>query len=138
MFILKIKSEDISKSISKKIKKVRISKGLTQEALAESIEISTDLLRNIENSRNIGSITTLLNLCNALEITPNFLFADLLSDSNDDYDNKLYSMFSKISRKDKELLKQIIIHIDKKYYCVSRKSLQLTLFSILILFSIYF
>ena len=87
----------------------------TQEALAESIEISTDLLRNIENSRNIGSITTLLNLCNALEITPNFLFADLLPDSNDDYDNKLYSMFNKISRKDKELLKQIIIHIDKKY-----------------------
>ena len=115
VFVLKIKSEDIAKSISKKIKKVRISKGLTQEALAESIEISTDLLRNIENSRNIGSITTLLNLCNALEITPNFLFADLLSDSNDDYDNKLYSMFNKMSSKDKELLKQIIIHIDKKY-----------------------
>ena len=115
VFILKLNSEDISKSISKKIKTVRLSKGLTQEALAESIEVSTDLLRNIENSRNIGSITTLLNLCNALEITPNFLFADLISNSQDDYDSTLYSLFNKITYKDKEIIKQIINHIDKKY-----------------------
>lgn len=52
----------------KKIKRGRIAKGLTQEALAEQIDISIDLLRNIENSRNIGSRSTILNLCNALDI----------------------------------------------------------------------
>lgn len=115
MFILIIKSEDILKTLGKKIKKVRIAKGLTQEALAEKIEISTDLLRNIENARNIGSISTVLNLCNALGITPNFLFADLLNKNRSDYDNTLYKLFNKISPEDKEILKQIIILLDKKY-----------------------
>ena len=115
MFILIIKSEDILKSIGKKVKKVRIAKGLTQEALAEQIDISTDLLRNIENSRNIGSISTILNLCNALDITPNFLFADLLNKNNNDYDNNLFKLISQISPEDKEILKKIIIHIDKNY-----------------------
>lgn len=112
---MKLKNEEISKSISKKIKKIRISKGFTQEALAESIEISTDLLRNIENSRNIGSVSTILNLCNALDITPNFLFADLISSKVNDYDRGLLSLFDKMSPEDKEILKQIIIYLDKKY-----------------------
>lgn len=112
---MKLKNEEISKSIGKKIKKIRISKGLTQEALAESIEISTDLLRNIENSRNIGSVPTILNLCNALDITPNFLFSDLISSKINDYDRGLLSLFDKISPEDKEILKQIIIYLDKKY-----------------------
>ncbi|MCI9063683.1 MAG: helix-turn-helix transcriptional regulator [Clostridia bacterium] len=110
-----IKSEDILKSIGKKIKKARLAKGYTQEALSEKIDISTDLLRNIENSRNIGSLPTLLNLCNTLEITPNFLFADLLSTDISDYDNNLFSLFGKITPDNKEILKQIIIYLDKKY-----------------------
>ena len=45
--------------------------------MAEKVNISIDLLRNIENSRNVGSVTTLLNLCNFLEITPNAMFENL-------------------------------------------------------------
>ena len=63
------------------MKKARNAKGYTQEFVAESVNISTDLLRNIENGRNIGSLPTLLNLCNFLEITPNYLFLDLLNEN---------------------------------------------------------
>lgn len=115
MFILLIKSEDILNTIGKKIKKARIAKGYTQEALAEQIDISTDLLRNIENARNIGSLPTLLNICNALEITPDFLFADLISTHNNDYDKNLFNLIDKISVSDKDILKQIINYLDKKY-----------------------
>ena len=73
------------------------------------------MLRNIENSRNIGSLPTLLNLCNALDITPNFLFEELLSNPENNYDNTLFTLFNKISSDDKEILKQIIIYLDKKY-----------------------
>lgn len=109
-----IKSEDLLKTIGKKIKKARLDKHYTQDTLAEKAGISTDLLRNIENSRNIGSLSTLLNLCNALEITPNFLFSDLMEYPNE-IDHKLCSYFNKISMKDKDILKQIIIYLDKNY-----------------------
>lgn len=110
-----VKNEDILNSIGKKIKKARLDKNLTQNALAEQIDISTDLLRNIENGRNIGSIATLINLCNALEITTDFLFADLLTHTDKQIDNTLYSYFEKLSPEDRDILKQIIIYIDKKY-----------------------
>ena len=116
MLILLIKSEDILNSIGKKIKNARLEKGYTQEALAEQIDISTDLLRNIENSRNIGSLPTLLNICNALGITPNFLFSDLIStDTIKDCDSNLLDLINKLSNSDKTILKQIINYLDTKY-----------------------
>lgn len=110
-----VKNEDILKIIGNKIKKSRIDNNYTQNALAEKIDISTDLLRNIENGRNIGSIATLLNICNALNITTDYLFSDLLVSKKKFLDNTLYSLLEQISIEDKELLKNIIIHIDKNY-----------------------
>lgn len=110
-----ITSNDVLKTIGKKIKNTRLSLKFTQEYVSENIEISIDLLRNIENGRNIGSIPTLLNLCNFLKISPNYLFSDLLDFQEDTLDTKLTSYINKLSKEDKELLKEIIIHIDKNY-----------------------
>ena len=110
-----IKNDDVLKVLGKKIKQSRLSKKYTQEYVAESIDISIDLLRNLENSRNIGSVPTLLNLCNFLNISPNFLFSELLTFKEDTLDTFLSSTIKSISNDDKELLKQIIIHIDKNY-----------------------
>lgn len=110
-----IKNKDILKTIGKKIKNARLNKGFTQNSLSEKVDISTDLLRNIENGRNIGSIATLINLCNALEITTDFLFADLLEHVDKQYDNTLYSYFKQISPKDRDILNQMIIYLDKRY-----------------------
>ena len=103
-----ITSEEILKNLGPKVKKARIAKKYTQEYVAEHINISIDLLRNIENSRNIGSITTLLNLCNLLDITMDDLFVDFLRLSNHSIDDTLYQYFKNISKEDKELLKKII------------------------------
>ena len=70
MIFLLVNNEDILKVLGKNIKKVRKEKGYTQDYVAEQINISTDLLRSIENGRNIGSITTLLNICNFLQVSP--------------------------------------------------------------------
>ncbi len=111
-----ITSQDILKVLGKKIKKSRNAKKLTQENLAEQIDISADLLRNIENGRNIGSLATLLNLCNALDITPDYLFYDLLDNTNSiDIDSKLYNYIKQLSKEDKKILKDIILHIDENY-----------------------
>lgn len=110
-----VTSNDILKTIGPKIKQARLSKKYTQDYVSEHIEISTDLLRNIENGRNIGSLPTLLNLCNFLQISPNYLFADLLTFKEKTLDTDLEDYFSKISTENKDILKNIIIHIDKNY-----------------------
>ena len=110
-----IENSDILKILGPNLKKARKAKGYTQDFVAENINISTDLLRNIENGRNIGSLPTLLNLCNFLEITPNYLFTSLLNKSILDVDYNLKNYFSNISQESKEAIKQIIIHLDKNY-----------------------
>ena len=115
MIFLLVNNEDILKVLGKNIKKVRKEKGYTQDYVAEQINVSTDLLRSIENGRNIGSLSTVLNLCNFLEISPNYLFAELLTFKEDTLDTKLSYYMSKLSSENKQLLKEIILHIDKNY-----------------------
>ena len=110
-----ITSNDVLEVLGKNLKIARKDKKLTQEFVAEKVNISADLLRNIENGRNIGSIPTLLNLCNFLEITPDDLFSPLLTTEKETLDTTLIRHLSAISKEDKETLKQIIIHIDKNY-----------------------
>lgn len=110
-----IDSNNVLQVLGPRLKKARHEKRLTQEFVAESVNISADLLRNIENGRNIGSIPTLLNLCNFLEITPDFLFEPLITTKKNTLDTTLTEYVASISPEDKEILKQIIIHIDKNY-----------------------
>lgn len=112
---LLITSEDVLKTIGNKFKQARLSNKYTQDYVSESIDISTDLLRNIENGRNIGSIPTLLNLCNFLNISPNYLFSELLTFKEKTLDSDLKYYINKLSTESKELLKDIILHIDKNY-----------------------
>lgn len=110
-----ITSNDVLKTIGNKIKQARLSNQYTQDYVSEHIDISTDLLRNIENGRNIGSIPTLLNLCNFLKITPNYLFSDLLTFKEKTFDTDLQTYMNQLPEETKALLKEIIIHIDKNY-----------------------
>ena len=110
-----IKNDDVLKVLGKKIKQSRLSKKYTQEYVAESIDISIDLLRNLENGRNIGSVPTLLNLCNFLKVSPNYIFRDLLDFAEETTDSKLEKMIKSLSIADKETLEQIIIYINKNY-----------------------
>ena len=110
-----ITGNDVLQILGNRLKKARTEKKLTQDFVAENVNISTDLLRNIENGRNIGSIPTLLNLCNFLEITPDTLFEPLLTTEKSTLDTGLTKYINSLSKEDKEILKKIIIHIDKNY-----------------------
>ena len=110
-----IKGTDVLEILGKNLKKARKKLKYTQEFVAEGVDISIDLLRNIENGRNIGSVPTLLNLCNFLKISPNTLFAELLDFKEDTLDTTLINEFKKFSKKDRDVLKNVIVHLDKKY-----------------------
>ena len=110
-----ITSNDILNTIGIKLKQARISKKYTQDFVSENINISTDLLRNIENGKNIGSLSTLIDLCNFLEISPNFLFSELLTFNEKTLDSNLKDYISTIPDESKKIIKDIILHIDKNY-----------------------
>jgi len=108
-----IKNKDILKVIGERIQKARNEKGYTQEYVAEKIDKSIDILRSIENGRSVGSVETLLNICNILEITLDYIFIDLLDKKGEILDNKLYENFQELTLEQKELLNVIIEHMKK-------------------------
>lgn len=65
----------IKKEIGKKIKRIRLEKGFTQEKLAELIDISQKALSSIEVGENFLKAETLDKLLVALDITAEELFA---------------------------------------------------------------
>jgi transcriptional regulator with XRE-family HTH domain len=67
---------DIKKELGEKIKRVRKSKGITQEQLAEMIDISPRNLSNIEVGGCFVKSETLEKIIEALNITTEELFAN--------------------------------------------------------------
>lgn len=64
------------KAIGKRIKIARIRADLTQERLAEMIEISPTHMSNIETGTTRVSLTVIVSLANALSVTVDDLLCD--------------------------------------------------------------
>lgn len=64
------------KAIGKRIKIARIEAELTQERLAEMVEISPTHMSNIETGTTRVSLTTIVSLANALSVTVDDLLCD--------------------------------------------------------------
>lgn len=108
-----IKKKDILKTIGNKVQQARREKGYTQEYVAEKIDKSVDILRSIENGRSVGSVETLLNICNILDITLDYIFIDLLDKKSEILDNKLYEDFQELNLEQKGLINAMIEHMKK-------------------------
>lgn len=67
---------DIKKELGEKIKRVRKTRGITQEQLAEMIDISPRSLSNIEVGGCFVKSETLEKIIDALNITTEELFAN--------------------------------------------------------------
>lgn len=61
--------------LGRRVKELRRKQSLTQEALAEKLDISTSFLGHIERGTRIASLETLAKLCQALDTDPNYLLA---------------------------------------------------------------
>ena len=91
--------KNLRKNIGKKIKLARTKTNYTQEALAEKTSLSPRYISQLERGIAFGSASTIVNLCNALNISSDFLFNDLIDSTSPDFtdsiDNKfLYSSCS--------------------------------------------
>lgn len=59
--------------IGQRIKEVRCEKKLTQEYLARATNVNTSHISNIETNKVKVSLTLLVNICNAMDVTLDYL-----------------------------------------------------------------
>lgn len=95
-------------AIGKKIKQIRISKGLTQEYIANAADVNTSHISNIENGKVKISLTTLIHVCNVLGTTVDYVLNDEYLDSDSVMDNVVLSELQKCDNETKERILQII------------------------------
>lgn len=78
-----------------KIKEIRVSRGLTQDNLAEMVSCNTSHISNVENNHTKVSLNVLLAIANALNTSIDYLLSD-------QYENSSLALDNEISRALKE------------------------------------
>ena len=94
--------------IGKRIREVRISKGLTQEYLANVANINTSHISNIENNRVKISLSTLVHICNAMNVTVDYILSNEYNDTGSALDHAILKELQKSSNDKKEKILKII------------------------------
>lgn len=61
------------KDFGSRVRAARRQQSLTQERLAEKVGISASFLGHIERGTRVASLETLVDLCNALNVAPEYL-----------------------------------------------------------------
>lgn len=85
--IMQLNDDKLREILSQNIKTARLSSNMTQENLAELSEISLNFFKDVEGGRSGISLLTLINICHALNITPNELLKDFFKESYDKSEN---------------------------------------------------
>ena len=67
------------KDLGRRIRTLRQKQQLTQERLAEAIDMSPSFLGHIERGTRVASLETLVKICNVLDTNPGFLLAASLT-----------------------------------------------------------
>ena len=101
----------LRKNIGKKIKLARTKTNYTQETLAEKTSLSPRYISQLERGIAFGSASTIVSLCNALNISSNFLFSDAIdsnfSDFDDLVDNNFLHDYSQLNDYNKKVIKRL-------------------------------
>lgn len=96
------------KQIGEKIKDIRISRHLTQEYVADMADVNTSHISNIENNRVKVSLSTLVQICNALDTTVDYILSDEYTDSSSVIEQEILHELHSCNDTTKEQILKII------------------------------
>ncbi len=96
------------RTIGNRIRRERQLQHLTQEALAQKANVNATHISNIENCRTKLSLSTLVNICNALEVTTDYILASDSINPSSAIDSQILVEVKKCDEKAKEQILQII------------------------------
>lgn len=109
-----VEKNKVLQIIGNNIKTLRLSKGMTQEQMAEKLDHSVNFVSLIELGKSGMSVTTMLDICNILDVDVNCIFKGLLDYRIKNKDLKLIDDILSLSNSDKEIIEKLIEHLLKK------------------------
>ena len=72
------KEKRVEEIIGKRIQKIRLAKGYTQQQFAEMIGLSTNYFSDIERGKSSARLDKLVAIINALECSADDIFVDVI------------------------------------------------------------
>jgi transcriptional regulator with XRE-family HTH domain len=91
-------------AIGKRIKELRSNKNMSQGQLAESADISTTYLSNIENAHSKASLPTFLKIANALFCGVDSLLCDNIRESRQLFEEQLSTLLEDCSKEELKII----------------------------------
>lgn len=88
--------------VGQRIKMARESKNLSQEDLAEMVDLSPSHISVIERGVKTTKLDTFVAIANALEVSADTLLVDVVEHSVLGITNELYDMISGMQKKDQK------------------------------------
>ena len=109
--------KNLRRNIGNKLKLARAKTKYTQEALAEKTALSPRYISQLERGIAFGSATTIVSLCNALNISTDFLFSGLIDTNSSTFtdlvDSKFLEDYSQLNDYNKKIINQLANNLIK-------------------------
>lgn len=88
------------KAIGKRIKSAREKMGLTQEQLAEQVNLSPMHISVIERGNKLPRLETLINIANVLDVSADTLLQDVVNNQIKLHTSEASNLIAQLSRED--------------------------------------
>ena len=107
---------DFKEFLGKRIREERLKMNLTQEKLAESIDVTDAFIGQIERGERSLSIDTLIKISKRLNVTIDYLLKDSIGLNNDSFVNQINQLMNGRNIKQKQMaldvIKVMFSHLD--------------------------
>lgn len=88
------------KAIGRRIKAAREKKQLTQEQLAELVDLSTMHISVIERGVKLPKLETLINIANVLDVSADVLLQDVINNRTEIFSSEVSTLMNKLPQED--------------------------------------
>ncbi len=109
-----IKKVDALQILGNNIKTIRLSRGMTQEQMAEKLDRSINFVSLIELGKSGMSVPTIIDICNILDVDVSCIFKGLLDYKLKEKDKNIIDNINFLSNEDKEIVENLVKHLIKK------------------------
>ncbi|MBQ8170838.1 MAG: helix-turn-helix transcriptional regulator [Oscillospiraceae bacterium] len=101
------------KEVGKRMAKRRKELELKQYQVCEMINVNYKYISNLETGRSVPSLEVIMNICEALQVTPDYLLLGTLGDTTLISDKSLTERIGRLSQENKKLILGIIELMEK-------------------------
>ena len=97
-----------AKAVGTRLKAVRTERGLTQEQLAQLVDLSPNYLSNIETGLKTPKLDTFVKIINALQCDANTLLADVVDVTGSEESGQLSKALAVLPPNEQRRIKKVL------------------------------